>query len=113
MSCSGKDCGIALKNLLSKVKDYNDMNKFNTHQPLSKTCNNCKYHVAKEGYDWTTGMTYCVHSWCKKGIQDSKDKYNPNYDIKKDHILYPCEEFEYGEIEYIRIPEEERKKLMI
>lgn len=108
---TGSKIGKSLRALADRLKNSIHNENSLEHHTVSNTCNNCKFCVGQEGYDYQRGMIYCVHSWCKKGIQDSYDKYKPDYDVRKDHYICPCNDFEEGSGEYILMDSKEKREL--
>ena len=52
------------------------------------------------------GMTYCIHSWCEKGLRDSWKK-------EINRCMTSCSEFEEGNGKYIKMTDREKRSLGI
>ena len=99
---SSEDVGKAFKTLLERLRNkQNDKPKEYPH-----TCHNCKFCIGQEGYDQQWGMTYCIHSWCEKGLMDSWEK-------GINHYTTPCSEFEEGNGKYIKMTDREKRRIGI
>lgn len=90
---------------LKKIDEDGNNNKEPKH-----ICTNCKYRNMKEGYDQQWGRFLVVKNWCGKD-RELMDTFYDHGNGK--HFSEPCTYFEFGEGEYHKMSEKEKRKLGI
>lgn len=98
-----EEVGKAFRVIYERMKNQDD--PFTTPNVI-KTCYWCKYNHGVEGYDQEWGRFLCIRHYCdrNKNLMDtyrSKDKYDN----------FECQYFEYGEGQYDKMSEKEKKIL--